>query len=187
MPDSRRRHCWNHRYDGWPAGRATGCIVSELTVVSCGSLENHEVWPEVAFAATSGNTVSFGARTQVVPASKPAVGVPFSLSKSTCTLPVPFGQVIGASGGCGAREGVERSSVASVAWWTLRQSAVVRPAVVAGQVLAAAVEHAGQVAVVAAGDQVLDHVEVEGRGLLQRTAVDPVMVWPVELPPCEIR
>ena len=62
-------------------------------------------------------------------------GMPFSESKSTRTGPAPLGQVIGASGGCFARGGVVRSRVASVARWTLRQSAGGHPdRVVAGQV-----------------------------------------------------
>src|SRR4029077_12032656 len=42
----------------------------------------------------------------------------------------------------------------------------------AGPGAAAVVEHGGEVGVVAARDQVLDHREVEGRGLLQGAPVD---------------
>ena len=98
-------------------------------MVSCGSLENHEVWPDVALAATGGNTDWSGARTQVDPASNMVGRVPFSESNSTRTGPAPCGQVIGASCGCFACGGVVRSRVASVARWTLRQSALVIPTV----------------------------------------------------------
>src|SRR6185295_6674013 len=55
-PTSSRRHCWNHRNAGRPAGSATGCIASELcTAVSNGSSENQERRPDVALAAVGGN------------------------------------------------------------------------------------------------------------------------------------
>src|SRR6478735_6645151 len=129
VAESRKRHCWNHRYTGRRAGSATGCIVRELTVVSCGSIENHDLRPEVALAGTCGNASGDrrGARSHVDPASNLLAGAPFSESTSTRTGPVPFGQVIGASGGCLARGGVVRSRVARVARWTLRQSALVIP------------------------------------------------------------
>jgi hypothetical protein len=53
---------------------------------------------------------------------------------------------------------------------------VPRPAhrVAPGEVVAAPVEDGGEVGVVTAGDEVLDHVEIERGGLLQGLAVDAV-------------
>ena len=35
-------------------------------MTSCGSIEYHEVWPDVALAGTGGNTARFGARSRAL-------------------------------------------------------------------------------------------------------------------------